>query len=132
MVAAMRSIHNPPALPALGDAARLSAHPELAAASADALAKMGLAESILALRSAWQALPEDAAHVNQCTYLLTAFGNARVTRMNGPLIALDAEADEPSPWQAVAARLTIAHRLLVQTGTDEGAGGSIVVHSRHK
>jgi hypothetical protein len=52
--------------------------------------------------------------------------------MHGPLIALDAEADEPSPWQAVAARLTTTHRLLVQTNTDEGTGGSIAAHSRHK
>jgi hypothetical protein len=56
MVTAMRSISNAPAIAALGDGARLVAHPELAAAAADALAKMGRAESILALRSAWQAL----------------------------------------------------------------------------
>jgi hypothetical protein len=52
--------------------------------------------------------------------------------MNGSLIALDAQADELSPWQAVASQLTTEHQLMVQNDSVENVGGSIVTHVRGK
>ena len=121
VLAALRGIQNPSTLPSLTATAQRADAPELSAAAATSMAKLGTPEAVLALRDAYNAVHAQSPESDLALRLLETFEGMSVDAQNLPLIATIAENGPSHVWAEAARRMLIrAGDLNLKSATPSG------------